>query len=92
MKKPLSIALGLIFSAAPLWADPAAPENPCLWPDKPPKFESHAEAEAFRESANGYKNCLDAFVRDQEEAIRAHRWAADEAMSEWESFKRREID
>jgi hypothetical protein len=75
LRKSLSIALGLIFSAAPLWADPAAPENPCLWPEK-------AAA-----GAADHKKCLDNFIKAQEEAIRAHQGAINEALWDWERFK-----
>lgn len=92
MKKNLTLFLGLILSAAPLGADQAAPESPCLWPDKPARFASSDQLEAFKRGANEYKQCVNDFIKAQEEAIRAHRWAADEARKDWETFSRRELD
>jgi hypothetical protein len=90
-----SICLNLIIGGVILiivvtnsFADSWQPSHSCHKPFKPFRFESQWELDNFRWEVQRYKRCIEEFVEEQEEAIRNHRNAANEAVEEWNRFVR----
>lgn len=79
----------LTFSAQ---ADNDASIPSCSKPDKPNKFYSQSELDGFNNGVQQYQRCLYDFVKVQEEAIQKHQQAANDAIDEWNSFVRMELN
>ena len=72
-------------------ADMFASSHYCRKPIKPYSFESEWEIRAFQDEVDAYKRCIDDFVEEQNDAIRSHQEAAEEAVDEWNNFVRWEL-
>jgi len=68
-----------------------APSHSCSKPYKPYQFDSDWEVRRFRDEVDDYKRCIGEFVEEQEEAVRAHQDAAQEAIDEWNNFVNYEL-
>jgi hypothetical protein len=79
----------LTFSAQ---ADNNDPSPSCSKPDKPNKFNTQPEVDSFNHDVQQYQRCLYDFVDGQEEAIQKHQRAANDAIDEWNSFVRKELN
>lgn len=79
--------LGLLLSPYAL-ADSVEPSHYCNPPDVPYEFQDQYEREQFNSDVEEYKSCITDFVEEQQDAIRKHRSAADDAIEEWNSFAR----
>jgi len=58
----------------------------CSKPQKPYKFTSEWEVSSFKSDVEIYKRCIEDFVDEQNEAIKKHRSAANDAIDEWNLF------
>ena len=97
MKKLLFI----IGISSCLLADSFTPSHYCSKPTKPYKpysFSSQWELdsykiymESFYNDVETYKNCIEDFVEEQNNAVRKHNSAAEEAIDEWNSFVNYEL-
>jgi len=92
MSAKLCISLVLVFSANSALADNFTPSHYCSKPYKPFEFTSQWEVDSFLSDVESYKSCIEDFVEEQQDAIRKHQSAADEAIDEWNSFVRWELN
>lgn len=69
-----------------------APNHSCNKPYKPVSFDDEWQISAFKTEVDLYKDCIEEFVEEQEDAIRNHKQAADEAIEEWNSYVRYEMN
>ena len=69
-------------------ADDVPPSHSCEQPSKPYDLSNSAEVENFSGEVEEYKNCINEFVEEQNEAIRNHQQAAQDAINEWNNFAR----
>lgn len=72
-------------------ADSSEPSHSCDAPDRPNGYGGEFEMQMFLDDAEDYKECLEDFINEQLDEIRNHSEAAENAESDWESFKRREL-
>lgn len=84
------IAILLTAFSAQANDDDMAPS--CSKPYKPDQFNSQAELDDFNTDVQQYQRCLYDFVTEQEEAIQRHQRAANNAIDEWNSFVRQELN
>ena len=93
MKKKFTCLLILIigiFTTAN--ADIITPCHSCSKPYKPYEFSSQYEIDNFRNEVEAYKRCLNDFIDEQNEAIRMHQNAAQEAIDDWNNFVNYELN
>ncbi|MFW5792436.1 MAG: hypothetical protein ACOCVU_07200 [Desulfohalobiaceae bacterium] len=94
MHRHLTLALALLalVAVSPLTVgqafsqDTAVPAAPCEPPDIPETFSTQDEVDAFMARADAYKECIDAFVAEQEALMKAHQEAATRAVKQWNDF------
>jgi len=70
------------------YADSYPPSHDCDQPDVPYEFEDQYQRDQFVADTEEYKTCISDFVDEQQNAIRKHKSAADDAIEEWNSFAR----
>lgn len=90
----LPILLIAVFSSGPatINADMFTPSTSCSKPYKPFSFNSQWELDSFNDEVEAYRRCIEDFVDEQQSAIDRHRQAADDAIDEWNSFVRYELN
>lgn len=71
-------------------ADMFSPSNHCSKPNKPFRFTSDYEADAYNSNVKSYKYCIEEFISKQKEEIDTHRKAINDAIDEWNYFIRTE--
>lgn len=81
------LLLGLLLSPA-AFADLVEPSHDCSQPDIPYEFEDQFERDQFLADVEEYKTCIADFVEEQQDAVRKHNSAADNAIEEWNAFAR----
>ena len=81
----LSLASGAVY------ADNYSPSHSCRKPIKPYKFTSSWEVEQFKDDVARYKQCINDFVDEQNEAVENHKRAAKNAIDEWNGYVRYEL-
>jgi len=82
----------LVATAGNLHADSYSPSHSCYKPSKPYEFTSQWEVDSFNDEVEMYRNCIADFVEEQQEAIRRHSQAAEEAIDEWNNFVNWELN
>jgi len=82
----------LFIITSPGYADSYPPSHYCRKPFKPYQFNSQWELNNFNDEVQRYKRCISDFVEEQEEAIEQHKQAAEDAIEEWNSFVRWELN
>lgn len=80
-----------VFNAQSALADMFHPSHSCREPYKPFSFTSRFELDMYFDEVEQYKDCLVEFIDDQEESIKKHRLATEDAANDWNSFKNREL-
>ena len=88
----LMFVSSLLLVSLPAAADMFAPSHSCSKPYKPFSFDDEWQASAFKSEVDTYKMCIEDFVEEQEEAVRQHQEAADEAIEEWNNYVRFEMN
>ncbi len=73
-------------------ADTFQPSHGCSRPYKPCQFNSQWELDRFEDEVEDYKRCISDFVEEQNEAVRKHRQAAEDAIDEWNRNVRHELN
>ncbi|MFC1720111.1 hypothetical protein ACFL00_03110 [Pseudomonadota bacterium] len=63
-------------------ADMFTPSHSCSKPYKPYEFEDERAVDRFKDEVEDYQRCIDDFVEEQNDAIRKHQRAAQEAIDE----------
>jgi len=91
LKLPLFILAGCLFANSTASADSFFISHSCYKPSKPYSFNNEWEVEAFKSEVEDYKRCISDFVEEQNDAARRHQEAAEEAISEWNSFVNYEL-
>ncbi|MBV7478220.1 hypothetical protein [Pseudomonas sp. PDM31] len=81
------VLFGILLSPFAL-ADSYPPSHNCTKPDIPYEFEDQFERDQFESDVEEYKDCITDFVDEQQQAMRKHKSAADDAIEEWNSFAR----
>lgn len=84
--KRIIIAALLSALAPAVNADMFQPSHSCTKPYKPYQFTSQWEVDSFNSSVRLYKQCINDFIEEQNDAIRTHQNATTEAVDEWNSF------
>jgi hypothetical protein len=74
------------------WSDSYSPSHSCRKPYKPFEFSDRYEYDNFMSDVASYKRCIATFVDEQKSEAQHHSDAADEAIDEWNSFVRRELN
>ncbi len=83
----------LFWLGAPnVFADMFAPSHSCYKPSKPYQFNSEYEVSSFNSEVESYRNCINDFVDEQNQAIKKHKNAAEDAIDEWNSFVSYELN
>ena len=78
--------------AAPVCADMFTPSHSCSKPYKPYEFNDQYELDRFRGEVESYKQCIENFVEEQNDAARKHQDAAEEAIDEWNNYVNYELN
>jgi hypothetical protein len=52
----------------------------------PTSFSSESDVELFKLDVEQYKRCIEDFVEEQQDAVKKHKEAAEDAIDEWNSF------
>ena len=81
------LLLGMVLSPF-AFADSFEPSHNCDQPDIPYEFADQYQRDQFNAEVEEYKSCITDFVEEQQDAIRKHKSAADNAIEEWNSFAR----
>jgi hypothetical protein len=81
------LLLGTLLSSL-AFADIVEPSHDCDKPDVPYEFQDQYERDEFETDVEEYKTCITDFVEEQQDAIRKHQSAADDAIEEWNAFAR----
>lgn len=78
----------LMFAAIswPAMADTYSPSHTCIQPIKPAQFNDDQTVDMFNDAVAAYKQCIAAFADEHNDAADAHRAAAGDAISEWNTF------
>ena len=58
----------------------------CTAPLKQRQFATQFQLERYKSTVDLYRGCLDAFVREQEQAIEIRRQAIQSAIDDWNKF------
>lgn len=90
----LGLPILLLTFAISSWdaaADTFNPSHSCSKPYKPYEFEDEWEVRRFEDEVEEYKQCLMDFVDEQNEEIRNHEDAAEEAIEEWNNYVNYEL-
>jgi len=85
--KPLLFVTMLLMSSVVI-ADTFSPTNWCTAPWKPFSFTSQIQLDRYNAEARRFQSCIDDFIEEQEDAIRVHRSALNDAINEWNRFAR----
>ena len=83
--------LFLVLFVSSARADMFTPSHSCSKPYKPYQFTSDWEVTQFQDDVEAYKQCISDFVEEQEDAVRRHQEAAQEAIDEWNNFVNYEL-
>jgi hypothetical protein len=85
------VLLFIAFVVSFVKADTFSPSHSCRKPFKPYSFTSKWELENFNDDVRRFRSCIEAFVEEQEDAIKKHRSAANDAIDEWNRFLKYEL-
>ncbi|MGR5382331.1 hypothetical protein [Vibrio harveyi] len=80
-----------IFSTTAL-ADMFQPSHSCSKPYKPYQFNSQYEVDSFNDDVRRYQQCINDFVEEQNDAVRNHAEAAEQAINDWNNFVNYELN
>jgi hypothetical protein len=67
-------------------AETVLPSHNCTAPLKQREFATQFQLDRYKSIVDLYRTCLDAFVREQEQAIELHRQAIQNAIDDWNKF------
>jgi hypothetical protein len=80
------VFITLLLSGSAVYADTALASHKCTAPMKQREFATQVQLERYKSAVELYRSCLEAFVKEQETAIEAHRQAAQNAIGDWYRF------
>jgi hypothetical protein len=76
----------LLLLASPVLADDTPLTHSCTRPELPEKFTNQSMADQFMAKANGYRECINAFIDAHHQASLKHQDASAKALDEWNAF------
>ena len=85
MKKLLLLFTLIVFPLV-LSADSSEPSHHCIKPKPYAFMDDKEELDRYKTETEKYKECIQAFVDEQNDAIRNHEKAANSAIEEWNHF------
>ena len=88
----LACGLTLTLFAHAAIADTFQPSPSSYKPTKPYKFTSQWEVDSYNNDVERYKQCIKAFVEEQQLAAATHKRAAAEAIEQWNNFVKYELN
>ena len=71
---------------AVLSADSSEPSHHCVKPKAYAFMDDQEELDSYKTEVQKYKECMQVFVDEQNDAIRNHEKAANSAIEEWDHF------
>ena len=92
MRNKLRVAccsfLFLALLNSPIAADMGSPSHSCSKPKPydPIEYRSKSDVETYNDSVDRYKRCIEAFVEEQNKAVKRHHEAALTATEEYNNF------
>ena len=84
----LILILALALMPMMLNADMFEPSHSCSKPYKPYEFTDQYQVDSYNDEVQTFKNCIQEFVDEQNDAMKKHSDAADSAIEDWNSFAR----
>ena len=90
--KQTILLLIIFFGISTIQADMITPSHMCSKPYKPLEFTSQYEVDTFNDDVRRYKQCIVDFVEEQNQAIKNHQDAQEEAIEEWNRYVRYELN
>ncbi|CAK2846179.1 hypothetical protein CSB62_25795 [Vibrio splendidus] len=92
-QKYILVAVALFsLTSSSVFADMFQPSHSCSKPYKPYQFNHQYEVDNFNEDVRRYKECINDFVEEQNDAVRKHSNAAEEAIDDWNNFVSYELN
>ena len=91
-KKLILISLLILICASSVLADMFSPSHYCSKPYKPYEFTEQWQVDSFNYDVERYSECIQDFVEEQNDAVRKHQEAANDAIDEWNSFVNFELN
>lgn len=88
----LAFLVQLVAISTTAAADSYSPSHSCYQPSKPYEFNDQWEVDRFNNEVEEYRDCISDFVEEQNDAIRRHQTAAEEAIDDWNNFVRWELN
>jgi hypothetical protein len=73
-------------------ADSFTPMHSCIEPYKPFEFKSQRELDNFNSEVDHYRECISNFIEEQNDAVRRHKNAAQDAIDEWNNYVNFELN
>jgi hypothetical protein len=89
MVRAVGLAVSVVFVCfAPAYAGgaEALPHYDCSAPIKQREFATKVQLDRYKAEVDLFRSCIEAFVKEQEDAIEAHRHAAQGAIDDWNKF------
>jgi hypothetical protein len=86
------IFLLVMFFATPSIADMFSPSHSCSKPYKPYEFTDQYQIDNFKYEVETYKQCINDFIDEMNDASKKHQDAAEETIDEWNSFVNFELN
>jgi len=82
------VAMAALVSVLPATARAAEapPMHTCSAPIKRQSFATKAQLESYRAEVDGFRACIERYVKEQEQAIEVRREAAQRAIDDWNKF------
>ncbi|MCK8045890.1 hypothetical protein MSG37_13450 [Shewanella sp. 1CM18E] len=62
------------------------PSHSCSKPIKPYEFTSEWQLDNFKRDVDYYRECINRFVEEQNDAVNTHQNAAQDAIQDWNDF------
>ena len=91
-KKLILISLLILICTSSVLADMFSPSHYCSKPYKPYEFTEQWQVDSFNYDVERYSECIQDFVEEQNDAVRKHQEAANDAIDEWNSFVNFELN
>jgi hypothetical protein len=82
----------MFICSVPVLADMFTPTPSCSKPYKPYEFTYQYQVDSFNDDVQRYKRCIQDFIDEQDNAVKTHQQAADNAIEEWNNFVSLELN
>jgi len=58
----------------------------CSEPYKPYQFTTQYEVDAYNDETEEFRTCIEDYIEEQNDAVRDHQRAAEDAIDDWNNF------